>query len=945
MKSRSLHDPHHRNSQEVGATCAHGACVNDDYESFFTPDDNIKHHPLPLLAFPPSQNLNTTPSEYVATYVSLLKKLSRRKAIREGRYVHAKVKGSVQESTPYVGNILIQMYGNCGSVKEAQAAFDKISQPDLYSWTALIKAYGFNGNLQDARAVLERMPHRDVVAWTAVMTSYTQHKQGKQALSLFHQMVVDEGIMPDTFAFVCALDACSMTSALECGKSIHASMVGSGSSLHMVVETALITFYGNCGSMFDARNVFDNLPCRDVVCWNVMISACVRNEEDIEALMLFNQMLLEGNKANNITYVCVLNVCANLAAFNKGQVIHLAILDSGLEQQTVVSTALINMYGKCKSVCCATKVFALLSHHDVVSWTSMIAAFSYNSMFQEALKYFNQMYLKDIKPDRVTYVCAIDASAELAATAIGLELHAAIMFTEHAEDTQLGNALFYMYIKCRCVCDARKVFDMLPLCNSAAWNALIEALTDHGHHREVLHLFSQVRYKDLKPNDTTYTCVVNACTKICAIEEGNIVHAAIVESSNKHQLVNGTALVNMYGKSGRIWDAKAVFNNISDQDIVAWNAMITSLIQTGNFQEALDLFHRVVLLNVEPSDVSFVCAIEACSGLLSLKDGHEIHAAIVHTCYSLDMIVGTALVNMYGKFGCLSDARRVLQCSPRDVVTFTTLIAAFVQNGFCKEALDLFADMLCDAVKPDSITILCALEACAILTAAGFGLTVHMIAVESGYEQELVVGTSLINMYGNCGSVQDANKLFDILSHRDIGTWNAMLGVLSHNGNGEEAKVLFLQLQRVKVMPDYTTFICILAAFSHAGMIDDGWHLFDIMSREYCLVPVVDHFICMVDLLGRAGHLDMGELLINVIPVQRASFAWRCLLGACKIHGNMEKGENVATFCFEQDGSIDAPYVMLSNLYAAVGKEDAPASAGGTEDEWHEIGNLAYGHG
>lgn len=550
--------------------------------------------------------------------------------------------------------------------------------------------------------------------------------------------------------------------------------------------------------------------------------------------------------------------------------------------------------------------------------------------------YFFQMHLKHMKPDSLTYICTIDACAGLAATAIGLELHLAIVCSEHAEDPQLGSALFFMYIKCRCFCNAKRMFEMLPSWDSAMWSALIEALASHGHDRDVLLLFSQGHQKGLKPSDATFACLVNSCSRISAVEEGNIVHAAIVESSYEHQLVSGTALVNMYGKGSRLQDAKAVFVSIPNPDIVSWNAMITALIQTGKFQEALDFFHRVMLLNIEPSHISFVCAIEACSGLLSLKDGHEIHSAIIQMFCGLDVIVGTALLNMYGKCGCVADARRVWQCLPyRDVVTFTSLIAAFIQNELYKEALDLFTNMLCEAIEPDIVSILCALVTCASLAASEIGFNVHMIAVEAGYEQELPIGTSLINMYGNWGSIEDACMLFRNSSQRDISTWNAVLGVISHDGDGVEAKLLFRQLQMAKTMPDHTSFICILAAFSHAGMIDDGWHLFDIMSHDYYLIPLADHFTCMVDLLGRAGHLDTAEILTNVIPFQRASLAWRCLLGACKIHSAKEEGKHVARFCFEQNASTDAPYVMLSNLYAAAGEDDTPGR--GLEDEWFGV--------
>ncbi|KAH7422790.1 hypothetical protein KP509_12G025700 [Ceratopteris richardii] len=689
-------------------------------------------------------------------------------------------------------------------------------------------------------------------------------------------------------------------------------MVDMGSTVHLVVETALITLYGNCRSLVDAQHVFNNSMCRDIVCWNAFIAASIQNEQYREAISLFYQVQREGILINNVTYVCILDACASLAALKLGKVVHLAILDRHFNQQIITSTALIKMYGRSKSFHDARNVFASLVNPDVVSWTSMVVACTQNEEFQEALNFFYQMQMKNIKGDGMLYACVLYACGESGAIKVGLELHSASICSGHADDPQVRDALVKMYIKCGCVCEAKEVFDMLSACYDSTWNEMIRALIGHSQHREALHLFFHVHHKNMKASELTYVRILNACTEELGIEEGRLVHVCIVEANYVDDIAGATTLISMYGKFKRVLDARNVFDNLSKCDFVAWNAMAAALVQNGRFQEALDLFYQSVHTNMKPNLVSFVSVVEACTGLLSLEDGFRFHTAIIQIFPVLDIILGTALINMYGKCGCLSDAESTMQSLlHQDVIAYTAMISAFIQNDQCKEALQMFALMLKNGVKPDSVTLTCVMEACLHLTLLDFGHIIHMIAIEFCYDEELVIGTSCISMYGNCGSVEDAIKVFEILPHNDIGCWNAMLHVLGHNGNGMASKVLFNQLQHCDIIADHTTFVCAFVAFSHEGMIDDACQL-SFLMRYHCLVPTADHYACMLDLFGRAGQLDVSKALASAMPFQGA-FAWQCLLGACKINDHFEHGVHAAKFCLEQSTKTDDPFV-LSNF-------------------------------
>eukprot|EP01018_Ginkgo_biloba_P006326 Gb_17177 [translate_table: standard] len=676
-------------------------------------------------------------------------------------------------------------------------------------------------------------------------------KQGqlKEALHILHDM--DQPVEASTY--ISLLEVCIRKKALAEGKLLHLHMNQRGFTPSRRLLNKLANMYAKCGSLVEARRVFDEMPKRDVRSWTVMIAAYSKHGFAEEALALFHQMQLTGYQPNHFTFAAVLTACAKLASLEQGMEIHEQIIRSKFPSDAFVENALVDMYAKCGNIEKARHVFDEMSQRDVISWTSMIGGYVQSGQSAEAIKLFQQMQLAGMKPDSKTFVSVLPAYANLAALEQGIEIHKEIIRSGCQSDVFVGNTLVDMYAKCGSIENARNVFDKMPRRDVVSWNAMIAAYTRHGMFGEALTLFHKMQQTDIQSNQFTFASVLPACANMADMEQGMEIHEKIIRSGFGPNVFVEMALIDMYAKCGSIEMARDVFDKMHERDVVCWTAMIAGYTQNGRIEEALKLFQEM---------------------------------------------------------------------PERNVVSWTAMIAGCAQNGQGVEALKLFRQMQLSDVKPDSKAFANVLLACANLAALEEGMEIHEEITRSGFESDVLVTNALVDMYAKCGSIEKARNLFDQMHQRNDGSWAAMIAGYALHGCGKEALKLFEQMQHSGVKPNHVTFICVLSACSHAGLVDEGVHYFDCMSQYYHITPAMEHYGCMVDLLGRSGRLDEAEDFINKMPIKPDGTVWRCLLSACRIHNNVELGERVAETLFELDPQNAAPYVLLSNIYAAAGRWD-----------------------
>ncbi|CAM6100547.1 unnamed protein product [Calypogeia fissa] len=424
------------------------------------------------------------------------------------------------------------------------------------------------------------------------------------------------------------------------------------------------------------------------------------------------------------------------------------------------------------------------------------------------------------------------------------------------------------------------------------------------------------------PTDShKYVKVLQMCLKqndLTAVKE---VHDCIIQSGMEKNRYVAVTLLNVYLKCGGLVDARQVFDQLEKKSVITWTNMIAGYAKRDHAESAVELFNQMRQEGAEPDEITYLSILKACSSPLALKWGQEIHECIRHAGLESDLRVGTALLKMYAKCGCITEARQVFDnFTNRDVITWTVMIGALAQHGYGHEAYRLFCQMRREGFEPNVFTYTSILNASASAGALEWVKEVHGHASKAGLESDVRFGSALVHMYAKSGSIHDARLVFDRMETRDLYTWNIMIGGLAEHGCGHEALDLFRTMLAQGVKPDRTSFVAVLSACCHAGLLKDGQKLFLAMTRDYGVEPDIVHYTCMVNLLGRAGHLEEANLFISDMPVEPVGITWGALLAACRTYGNVELAEFAANELLKLEPNDVSAYVLLSNIYAAAGK-------------------------
>jgi pentatricopeptide repeat protein len=491
----------------------------------------------------------------------------------------------------------------------------------------------------------------------------------------------------------------------------------------------------------------------------------------------------------------------------------------------------------------------------------------------------------------------------------------------------LQTKLVKLYAKFTNMYYARQVFNEICYPNTLLWNVMIRGYATNGFPQEALWLYIQMQGNGVQPDNFTFPFLIKACAGSLSLQRANqILHARVFRKGFESDVFVGTELIIAYAKWNCIDIARHLFDKMIQRDLVAWNAMITGYVQNGYPEEALKLFCQMQTTGIKPDSTSIVGVLQACAQLEALQEGKWIHNYIIQKGFESNVFVGNSLLAMYCSCGNVEVARQLFnRMVTRNVVSWNSIIAGYAQNGHHSEALTLFNQMHLAGLKANMITLVSVLPACGHLAALQQGKWIHSYIIRSQVESE-VATTALIDMYAKCGSLGIARRLFDRMSERDLASWNAMIAGYGLHGHGKDATALFSQMPMMGMKPNNITFVSLLSACSHAGLVDKGWQYFDCMSREYFITPAEEHYACMVDLLGRAGHLNEAHDFIKHTPFEHGVLVWRALLSACRMHCNIELGQLVAERLFELEPENVGSYVLLSNIYAAAGRWDDKAA-------------------
>ncbi|XVF67579.1 hypothetical protein PTKIN_Ptkin10aG0132200 [Pterospermum kingtungense] len=601
--------------------------------------------------------------------------------------------------------------------------------------------------------------------------------------------------------------------------------------------------------------------------------------------------------------------------------LHALLVVSGKVKSIIFSAKLVNIYAYLSDVSFSRRTFNQIPNKDVYTWNSMVSAYVRSGRFREAVDCFYKFFLTSgLRPDFYTFAPVLKACKNLIE---GMRIHCLVLKLGFEWDVFVTASLVHMYTRFGIVGSARKLFDDMPVRDMGSWNAMISGYCQNGNASEALDVLNEMRLEGVMMDPVTIASILPICAQLDDILNGMLIHLYAIKSGLEFDLFVSNALINMYAKFGKLEHAQNVFDHMVVRDVVSWNSIIAAYEQNGDPNRALGLFYKMPLIGTSPDYLTLVSLSSIVAQLNDCRSGKSVHGFVMRRGWILkDVISGNSVVDMYAKLGVMDSARAVFEALPvKDVVSWNTLITGYAQNGLASEAIEAYGMMqTCEEIKPNQATWVSILPAYSTVGALQQGMRVHGQLIKNSLYLDIYVGTCLIDMYGKCGKLDDAMSLFFEVPKMTSVPWNAIISCLGIHGHAEKALKLFRDMRVEGVKPDQITFISLLSACSHSGLVEDGQWCFHVMQEEYGIKPILKHYGCMVDLFGRSGHLEMAYNFIKNMPVKPDASVWGALLGACRIHGNIELGAFASDRLFEVDSENAGYYVLLSNIYANSGK-------------------------
>ncbi|XP_031273891.1 pentatricopeptide repeat-containing protein At5g19020, mitochondrial [Pistacia vera] len=635
---------------------------------------------------------------------------------------------------------------------------------------------------------------------------------------------------------------------------------------------------------------------------------------------LFNSTTTSLQNSNyEKALVSALKYSATNTAISQGLQIHSLILKSGLESNNFIQNSLINMYAKCGFISHAKFIFDSCSRLDPVSCNIMISGYIRNGRLN----------------------------------------------------------------------DARQLFDVMPNKGCVSYTTMIMGFAQSDHWSEAIDVFKDMSNVGVIPNEVTLASVISSCVHVGGIRGCRMLHGLVIKLMIDGFVLVSTNLLHMYcvcsslgdartlfdemkeknivtwnvmlngcAKAGLIDSARELFDSIPTKDVVSWGTIIDGYVQVEWLSEALTMYRAMLHDGVAPNDIMIVDLISACARAMAISEGLQIHSTIVKAGFDCYDFIQATIIHFYAasgrinlaclqfeigmkehiassnallagfiRNGMIEEARQLFNNMPeRDVFSWSTMISGDAQSDQPIMALELFHRMVASGVKPNQITMVSVFSAIASLGTLKEGRWAHEYVCNNSIPLNDNLSAAIIDMYAKCGSINSAVEVFNQVKEKalTVSPWNAIICGSAMHGHANLSLRIYNELERRNIKLNSITFIGVLSACCHAGLVDLGERYFKSMKSVYNIDPDIKHYGCMVDLLGRAGRLEKAEEMIMSMPMKADVVIWGTLLAASRTHGNVEIGERAAKSLAGLEPSHGASRVLLSNIYADAGRwEDA----------------------
>lgn len=819
---------------------------------------------------------------------------------------------------------------------------------DLFMGNTLINVYVRSGDLVSANKVFDEMPEKNSVTWSCLISGYTQNEMPGDAFAAFGRMV-SAGFIPNHYALGSALRACQRLGAegLRHGMQIHGLVSKTHYAFDVVVCNVLISLYGSCivgpiGSDY-AWRVFDGISNKNSISWNSIISVYSQRGDVDSAFGLFRDMQKEGVgfsfRPTEFTFGSLIAAAAETVNAGSGSLLLKQLLAkieiSGLVQDLYVGSALVSGFAKFGAIDIAKNIFEHMGTRNAVSLNGLMVGLVKLKRGEEAVEVFLETGgLVRLTSDN--YVLLVSAFGEFSCREEGKrkgkEVHGYLIRTGITDSSiSIGNSLINMYAKCGATEDAFSVFNLMHDKDSVSWSSMISGLDQNECFEDALLHFHAMKRTGLVPSNFTLISALSSCSSLGWMTIGMQIHGESVKLGLNWDVSVSNALLSLYAETGCFTECRKVFSFMHDHDQVSWNSIVRAFGDSEvSIIESAQYFIEMMRAGWSPNAVTFINILAAAASLPHVELAHQIHALVLKYHLMDDSAVNNSLLTCYGKCGEINDCESIFsRMARKDDVSWNAMISGYIHSEQLAKAMELVWLMLHNGQRLDCFTFATVLSACASVATLEHGMEVHACATRACLVSDVVIGSALIDMYAKCGRIEYASRFFELMPLRNVYSWNSMISGYARHGDGHKALEIFREMKSENQPPDHVTFVGVLSACSHVGLVGEGYDHFESMGKIYGLTPRIEHFSCMVDLLGRSGEFDKLEDFINRMPMKPNVLIWRTVLGACgRANGRLpDLGERAAQMIMELEPQNGVNYVLLANMYASGEKWEHVAKA------------------
>ncbi|OIW16454.1 hypothetical protein TanjilG_19170 [Lupinus angustifolius] len=687
-----------------------------------------------------------------------------------------------------------------------------------------------------------------------------------------------------------------------------------------------------------ARHLFDTIPRPSTVLWNTLIIGFIFNHMPLQSLLFYSHMKSTPSTLfDSYTFSSTLKACAQTHNLLAGKAIHSHFLrcQNNPHPSRIVYNSLLNMYSTCLPPLSpfpagpdyVLNVFHVMRKRNVIAWNTLISWYVKTDRHVEALGAFSTMMKGGIVPSPVSFVNVFPAVSSIrdcktAHMLLGLVLKSG---DDYVNDVFVVSSAMLMFADLGLLDYARLIFDRCCNKNIEVWNTMIGGYVQSNCPVEAISVFVQALSDEAVCDDVTYLSVITAVSQLQQIKLTEQLHAFVLKSLAVSPTIVVNAIIAMYSRCNSVDTSFKIFENMSERDAVSWNTIISAFVQNGLDEEALMLVCEMQKQKFMIDSVTMTALLSAASNLRNSHVGRQAHAYLIRHGIEFEGME-SYLIDMYAKSSLIRTSELLFEQNhpgDRDQATWNSMIAGYTQNGLNEKAILILREVLVHNVIPNAVTLASILPVFTSMGSIGFARQLHGFSIRHFLDQNVYVGTALVDTYSKSGAIRYAENVFIKAPEKNSVTYTTMMISYGQHGMGKRALILFDSMLRSGVKPDAVTFVAILSACSYTGLVDEGLQIFESMEKIHKIKPSVEHYCCVADMLGRVGRVvEAYEFVKGLGGDANAVEIWGSLLGACKNHGHYELGKVIAEklLKMETEKGKAGYHVLLSNIYAEEGE-------------------------